>query len=208
MPPQQVAALNDLPPDGTVRTGQALRIPSATMAGNGPVEPKAMQVASLTPPAGAAATLNDATPAIAQEAAVSRPVAPDVVDDGGTGFRWPVKGRIITGFGKQADGARNDGINLAVPAGTPVRAAEEGTVIYAGNELEGYGNLILVQHADDWVSAYAHNSELKVHRGDKVKRGQTIAAVGKSGSVDQPQLHFELRRKSKPVDPLPHLAGA
>ena len=80
-----------------------------------------------------------------------------------SGFRWPVRGRVISGFGKKPDGERNDGINLAVPEGTAVKAAEDGTVIYAGNELKSYGNLVLVRHADGWVSAYAHNSELKVN---------------------------------------------
>ncbi|WP_170134970.1 peptidoglycan DD-metalloendopeptidase family protein [Acuticoccus kandeliae] len=207
---QEVARLNNLPPTGTVMTGTTLRIPSAGAAG--PAAAQETQVASLPPAQSPTPTMTDAAPEAAQERAATANATPDVsggADSGGAeGFRWPVRGRIIAGFGIQADGARNDGINLAVPAGTPVHAAEEGTVIYAGNELEGYGNLILVQHKDDWVSAYAHNEELKVSRGDKVKRGQLIANVGKTGSVEQPQLHFELRRKSKPVDPLPHLSGA
>jgi murein DD-endopeptidase MepM/ murein hydrolase activator NlpD len=126
----------------------------------------------------------------------------------GTSFRWPVRGRIISGFGAKPNGEKNDGINLAVPEGTSVKAAEAGTVIYAGNELEGYGNLVLVRHADDWVSAYAHNSEIKVKRGDAVRRGQTVATAGMSGSVNSPQVHFELRKKAKPVNPLDYLAGA
>ncbi|MCF3933055.1 peptidoglycan DD-metalloendopeptidase family protein [Acuticoccus sp. M5D2P5] len=210
-----VARLNGLPSNGTVQLGQTLRIPNqANIAAQEPT--KETQVASLPPEQNAGQTMTDATPDVAQERetianatpTVSEPAAPGVASAGASGFRWPVRGRIIAGFGVQADGARNEGINLAVPAGTPVLAAEEGTVIYAGSELEGYGNLVLVQHKDDWVSAYAHNDQLKVQRGDKVKRGQLIANVGKTGSVDQPQLHFELRRKSKPVDPLPHLSGA
>lgn len=126
----------------------------------------------------------------------------------GTSFRWPVRGRIISGFGSKASGERNDGINLAVPEGTSVKAAEAGTVIYAGNELEGYGNLVLVRHADGWVSAYAHNKDIMVKRGDKVRRGQTIGEAGMSGSVSSPQVHFELRKGSKPVNPLDYLAGA
>ena len=114
-------------------------------------------------------------------------------------------GRIITGFGQRTDGTHNDGINLSVPLGTSVHAAEGGTVAYAGSELKGYGNLILLRHDNGWVTAYAHNDQLVVKRGDKVQRGQVIATAGRSGSVDQPQVHFELRQGSKPVDPVPFL---
>jgi murein DD-endopeptidase MepM/ murein hydrolase activator NlpD len=126
----------------------------------------------------------------------------------GKQFRWPVRGRIISGFGAKANGEKNDGINLAVPEGTSVKAVEAGTVIYAGNELANYGNLVLVRHADGWVSAYAHNKDILVKRGDKVRRGQTVAHAGMSGSVSSPQVHFELRKGAKPVNPLDYLAGA
>lgn len=124
----------------------------------------------------------------------------------GTEFRWPVRGRVISKFGSKPNGKHNDGINVAVPQGTHVKAAENGVVAYAGNELEGYGNLILLRHADGWVSAYAHNDQLVVKRGETVKRGQLIAKAGQSGAVNQPQLHFELRKGSKPVDPLLYMA--
>jgi murein DD-endopeptidase MepM/ murein hydrolase activator NlpD len=120
-------------------------------------------------------------------------------------FRWPVRGRIVSAFGKRSDGTHNDGINLAVPLGTDVHAVESGRVAYAGDELKGYGNLILIRHDKGWVSAYAHNDQLLVKRDDVVRRGQVIAKAGKTGTVDQPQLHFELRQGSKPVDPVPHL---
>jgi murein DD-endopeptidase MepM/ murein hydrolase activator NlpD len=122
-------------------------------------------------------------------------------------FRWPVPGRIITAFGQNVNGAQNDGINLAVPEGTPVKAAEDGVVAYAGNELKGYGNLVLVRHSNGYVSAYANASELLVKRGDTVKRGQTIARAGQTGNVSSPQLHFEIRKGSAPVDPSKYLAG-
>jgi len=131
------------------------------------------------------------------------PASPD-----GKSFRWPVRGRIISGFGTKPNGEKNDGINLAVPEGTSVKAVETGTVIYAGNELAGYGNLVLIRHADGWVSAYAHNKDILVKRGDQVRRGQTIAHAGMSGSVTAPQVHFELRKGAKPVNPLDYLAGA
>lgn len=117
-------------------------------------------------------------------------------------FRWPVRGRIIQGF---ASGG--DGINIAVPEGTQVKAVEEGEVAFAGSELKGFGNMILIRHPNGYVSAYAHNSQIEVKRGDKVKRGQTIARSGQTGNVGSPQLHFELRKGSTPVDPTTYLAG-
>jgi len=118
-------------------------------------------------------------------------------------FRWPARGRIIQGF--KAGG--NDGINIAVPEGTSVKAAESGVVAYAGSELKGYGNLVLIRHPNGFVSAYANNGELDVKRGETVKRGQIIAKSGQSGNVNSPQLHFELRKGSTPVDPTNLLAG-
>jgi murein DD-endopeptidase MepM/ murein hydrolase activator NlpD len=120
-------------------------------------------------------------------------------------FRWPAKGKVLSGFGARPDGSHNDGVNIAVPLGTDVQAAEAGVVAYAGNELKGYGNLVLLRHDNGWVSAYAHNDQILVKRGDKVKRGQVIGKAGNTGTVDQPQLHFELRQGAKPVDPLPHM---
>ena len=123
-------------------------------------------------------------------------------------FRWPVRGKVITGYGAKTNGKANDGINLAVPEGTPVKAAEDGVVAYAGNELKGYGNLVLVRHSNGYVTAYAHASELMVKRGDTIRRGQVIAKSGQSGEVGSPQLHFEIRKGSQPVDPLQFLNGA
>ena len=123
-------------------------------------------------------------------------------------FRWPVRGRVIAGFGSKPNGAQNDGINLAVPEGTPIKAADDGVVAYAGNELKGYGNLVLVRHSNGYVSAYAHASELMVKRGDTIKRGQVIAHAGQTGNVTSPQLHFEIRKGSTPVDPTQFLGGA
>lgn len=117
-------------------------------------------------------------------------------------FRWPARGRVIAGFSGKGG---NEGINIAVPEGTPIKAAEGGTVAYAGNELKGYGNLVLIRHPNGYVSAYAHNGELKVKRGDTVKRGQVVANSGQTGNVSSPQLHFELRKGASPVDPTPYL---
>jgi murein DD-endopeptidase MepM/ murein hydrolase activator NlpD len=118
-------------------------------------------------------------------------------------FRWPARGRIIQGF--KAGG--NDGINISVPSGTSVRAAESGVVVYSGDGLKGYGNLVLIKHPNGYVTAYGNNGELDVKRGETVKRGQVIAKSGDTGNVNSPQLHFELRKGSTPVDPTSYLAG-
>lgn len=118
-------------------------------------------------------------------------------------FRWPARGRIIQGF--KAGG--NDGINISVPSGTSVRAAENGVVVYSGDGLKGYGNLVLIKHPNGFVTAYGNNGELDVKRGEQVKRGQVIAKSGDTGNVNSPQLHFELRKGSTPVDPTSYLAG-
>ncbi|MEM7067508.1 MAG: LysM peptidoglycan-binding domain-containing protein [Pseudomonadota bacterium] len=123
-------------------------------------------------------------------------------------FRWPVKGRVVENFGASSGGKKNEGIDISVPVGTAVRAAENGVVIYTGSEISAYGNLILVRHDDDWVSAYAHNRDFEVKKGEKVRRGQIIARSGKSGNADRPKLHFELRKDSQAVNPKKYLTGA
>jgi murein DD-endopeptidase MepM/ murein hydrolase activator NlpD len=126
----------------------------------------------------------------------------------GRTFSWPVRGRILSTFGPKADGLHNDGINIAARAGAPVIAAENGVVVYAGNELRGFGNLLLVRHADGWITAYAHLDKMLVKKGQKVTRGQAIGTVGTSGGVSQPQLHFEIRRGTQAVDPAKFLSVA
>jgi murein DD-endopeptidase MepM/ murein hydrolase activator NlpD len=168
----------------------------------------------IPPSTGVAATAKPAVATGAQIPATQASLGPNAGTDqidppsaNGTTFRWPVRGKITEGFGASAGGQRNDGINLSVPEGTAVKAAEAGTVIYSGNELQGYGNLVLIRHADGWVTAYAHNKDLLVKRGDTVARGQTIAHAGMTGSVSAPQVHFELRKGSTPVNPLDYLSG-
>jgi murein DD-endopeptidase MepM/ murein hydrolase activator NlpD len=116
-------------------------------------------------------------------------------------FVWPVSGQVISPFGSVGRGERNDGINIATAAGTPIHAAAAGTVTYAGNELKGYGNLVLIQHGDGYVTAYAHAGSITVSRGDRVDRGQVIGLSGATGDVDRPQLHFEIRKGVQPINP-------
>lgn len=123
-------------------------------------------------------------------------------------FIWPTEGKLLSEYGSKGDGLHNDGINIAAPKGAPVFAAAPGVVAYAGNEIRGFGNLLLIQHADGWMTAYAHNDKLLVKRGDKVTQGQQISAVGASGNVASPQLHFEIRRGKRAVDPLDQLGTA
>jgi len=122
-----------------------------------------------------------------------------------TKFDWPVKGTVISGYGNLGNGRKNDGINIKAARGTNVKASDSGKVAYAGNELKGFGNLILIKHADGWITAYAHNDKLFVKKGQSVQRGEKIATVGSTGSVTTPQLHFEVRSGKKAVNPRPYL---
>lgn len=120
-------------------------------------------------------------------------------------FMWPVNGKVVSGFGAIGKGRKNDGINIKAPLGSDVKAADKGTIAYAGNELKGFGNLILIKHPDGWITAYAHNQKLLVRKGQRVVKGEKIATVGKSGGVDSPQLHFEVRAGKKAVNPRKYL---
>ncbi len=153
-----------------------------------------------------------ATVVPAPDAPVKKPSRDEVVTAlpappprGGRVFQWPVTGRIIATYGPQDRGLHNDGINIAAAKGAPVRAAENGVVAYAGDEIRGFGNLLLIRHADGYMTAYAHNEVLLVNRGDTVRRGQVIARVGQTGNVTTPQLHFEIRKGTQAVDPEQYL---
>jgi murein DD-endopeptidase MepM/ murein hydrolase activator NlpD len=216
----ELARINGLDPRAKLKVGTKLTVPGARNAAvAAPVAPAvaaAQPVQTFAPPATKMAALSP-IPQTARLAQATTKVdepsveAPGKVADA-TGalptFRWPVRGKVITSYGAKTNGKANDGINLAVPEGTPVKAAEDGVVAYSGNELKGYGNLVLIRHANGYVTAYAHASELLVKRGDIIKRGQVIAKSGQSGEVGSPQLHFEIRKGSSPVDPLQFLNGA
>jgi murein DD-endopeptidase MepM/ murein hydrolase activator NlpD len=217
----ELAKANNLDASAKLKLGMKLNVPTARIAGAAPVAPAPAvaarpAVAAVPTPATKmaaagpqqSARLAQAAPT-AEEGAAEGPVAKASEATGALPtFRWPVRGKVITSYGAKTNGKSNDGINLAVPEGTPVKAAEDGVVAYSGNELKGYGNLVLVRHSNGYVTAYAHASELLVKRGDPIKRGQVIAKSGQSGEVGSPQLHFEIRKGSTPVDPLQFLNGA
>jgi murein DD-endopeptidase MepM/ murein hydrolase activator NlpD len=213
-PVMLIARVNNIPPDTMVKVGDRITIP-----GDGPVAaaPPPTAPAAVSPPRGQGTVGSIATADSPHSARVMSPAAPEAeqspvkaAEPAGSlpSFRWPVRGRVIAGFGPSPSGTQNDGINVAVPEGTPVKSAEDGVVAYAGNELKGYGNLVLVRHSNGYVTAYAHASEILVKRGDAVKRGQVIAKSGQTGNVTAPQLHFEIRKGATPVDPAQYLSGA
>ncbi len=213
----ELARANNLDQSAKLSLGMKLNVPGAKSAAAAPAGPVVATVPAAVAPAKMAAVgvpqqsvrMAQATANVEEPAAAEAPaVKPGEATGALPTFRWPVRGKVITSYGAKTNGKSNDGINLAVPEGTPVKAAEDGVVAYSGNELKGYGNLVLVRHANGYVTAYAHASELLVKRGDTIKRGQIIAKSGQSGEVGSPQLHFEIRKGSSPVDPLQFLNGA
>jgi murein DD-endopeptidase MepM/ murein hydrolase activator NlpD len=221
---KDLAVANGLTPETPLKIGQQLTVPTKVVATKVPPpgKPGAATVAQAKPGApattpagkpqpGAHGTGKLASAEPAGTARVATPVeaAPEetslTAPNGAPAFRWPTRGRVINNFGAKVNGATNDGIDLAVPEGTQVRAADDGVVAYAGNELKGYGNLVLVRHSNGFVTAYANASELLVKRNDQVHKGQVILKSGQTGSATAPQLHFEVRKNSSPVDPMQYL---
>jgi murein DD-endopeptidase MepM/ murein hydrolase activator NlpD len=211
-PLAELAKANKIEPHTLVKVGDRIVIPGVrgTQAA---LKPAATVAEQPKPAAAPKVATVPAAPAATPSAAMVTPAAhePELpktkadVTAGLPKFRWPVNGRVITAFGPKPSGQQNDGINVSVPEGTPIKAAEDGVVAYAGNELKTYGNLVLVRHSNGYVTAYAHASEIMVKRDDPVKRGQIIAKAGQTGNVAAPQLHFEIRKGSTPVDPAPFL---
>lgn len=202
-----------------VKPGAVLVLPDGSGAAPQPLNGETVQpetrIVRMAPPGAAAAPhgvklLNGGgSEAGGRMAAVEGPAtatdAPPAPAGASSKLRWPARGRVVHGFGPRPDGSHNDGVDIAVPAGTDVLAAENGVVAYAGNEVKTYGNLVLIRHDNGWVTAYANNEKLLVQRGDRVKRGQPIAKAGRSGTAEQPQVHFEVRVGAKPVDPTGYL---
>ncbi len=225
VPWSKVVAANHLTPPYTIEIGDKLLLPSARAvaaqspaerarafsididdlitgaepAGGGPAPRRAAPAPKPSRHAGPA-TPPPTRPTAPQTATAAVPLPP--VAGPAPVFAWPLEGRVLSGFGPKPGGRYNDGINLKASAGTPVRAAADGVVAYAGDAVAGFGNLVLIKHADGWVSAYGHNEALLVARGQRVAKGDIIARSGATGAVDEPQLHFELRRGRTPSDPL------
>jgi murein DD-endopeptidase MepM/ murein hydrolase activator NlpD len=185
---RSLALMNALPRPWIVYPGDEILLP-----------PGADEIGQIASPAPVAA----ATPAKAAPARSSRPAAPSA----NPAFIWPVSGPVLRPYGDDAAGGHNDGVDIGADAGVDVHAAAAGQVVYAGDELSGFGNLVLIRHADGWVSAYANAESLLVKEGDKVAQGQAIAHAGATGAVSAPQVHFELRLGKSPVDPTLYLPG-
>ena len=219
---QAIVQANGLASPDKIYVGQSILIPgrpdlNGQRGGAAPATKTAataapsVQVAAVTPngatPIADRKLLETETPVpTGAQVTASRPLQQPVVEptlSGADKFRWPVSGRVIVDFAA----SRQTGINIEVPEGAAVRAAENGQVIYVGNGVEGYGNLILIRHPNGYVSAYAHLKDMKVQKGDVVNRGDQVGSAGMTGSVTRPQLHFELRKGATPVDPIPLLAS-
>ena len=209
----EIAKANNIQPTATLNVGDRVTIPGAQAS---PAKTSAPAAGAQAAPAKPVASAAPKQTEPVQNANVVAPTdqldkeAAKLAEGAGAvpKFRWPANGRVIAGYGPTTNGQQNDGINIALPENTPVKAAEDGVVAYAGNELKGYGNLVLVRHPNGYVTAYAHTKELLVKRGDQVKRGQVIARSGQTGNVNAPQLHFEIRKGASPLDPTRFLNGA
>ena len=212
----ELKRVNGLSDESQVKAGTVLAIPARGTGVAPPptAPPRVVQVKPVIVPPQAKVASLDPPPipapktTVKQSGAASDAKSPDTTDaTTSVKFRWPVVGKVISTFGPQPDGSKNEGIKLSVPMGTDIHAADAGRVHYAGDGLKGYGNLILIRHSNGWVSTYAHADKMLVKVGDQVKRGQVIAKAGKTGPVTQPLLGFELRKGSVPVDPLEHLGN-
>ena len=211
---RELARLNGLLEPYVVKVGWELRLPAAArssrIAATHPQPADDERAKAVAPPPKKVVRTVPPPPESAAAAKKARPPSPRVIprppSRAASKFLWPVRGKVIARYGPREGGLHNDGINIAAPRGSTVRAAENGVVAYAGNELRGYGKLVLIRHQGGWITAYAHNDTLLVNRGDTVRRGQAIGKVGSSGNVGQPQTHFEIRRGTKVVDPLKYLS--
>lgn len=197
---REIASINNIYPPFEIEIGQELVLPN---------ESAATTLASTTPPPRQTTTPPPRQTTTPPPAATTSPppaatTTPPPAANAAVRFQWPLEGEVIGRFGEN-DGRRNDGINIRANEGDSVRAAAPGTVVYAGNELQGYGELVLIRHEGGFVTAYANNSRLRVREGETVEAGQIIAEAGSTGSVDSPQLHFEIRRGVTPEDPMRHL---
>lgn len=205
-----LSRLNNLEAPYTLSVGQILTLPES-LAGETKVAQKTppqnnnSKIAVATPAKKTSASAKTATKTTAAKKITKTTPRKNVSVYRKTKFMWPVNGTVVSNFGVVGKGRKNDGINIKAATGTNVKAADKGVVAYAGNELKGFGNLVLIKHSDGYITAYAHNEKLYVKKGQKVLRGEKIATVGSTGSVNTPQLHFEVRAGKKAVNPRSYL---
>ena len=202
VPVNDLAVMNNLTAPFTLSVGQRLKVPDLASA--------PIRTATGTPVAtssGATQSGDVKTAAQPKEKISSDPTQklPKLTARSSSKFSWPVQGKVLSHYGAKSDGLFNDGINIAAARGTAVKAAENGVIAYAGNEVKGMGNLIIIQHSGGWMTVYAHMDSMSVRRGAKVSVGQKIGTVGETGKVDQPQLHFEIRKGTKAYNPSSYL---
>jgi murein DD-endopeptidase MepM/ murein hydrolase activator NlpD len=216
--PRTIIERNKLQEPYRIQPGQTLEVPgarvvepsspppaetrTATASPSGPPAPVTRE--TLAPPPGTTQgePPNPARPAPGEPTPLSPLVSVPATPPSGPPprFEWPVRGRIVQAYGTQG-GQKNDGIDIATEKGAPVKAADGGTVAYAGNEVRGMGNLLLISHANGYITAYGYNDELLVKKGDAVRKGQVIAKAGTSGGAADPRVHFEVRHSGKTIDP-------
>ncbi len=193
-----LARVNRLNPPEKIRVGQKLRLPGTI---SNPFPAASKNTSSLKVGSSPGAVGKNGASGDVPKMPDSYAPPPRV----SSRFHMPLRGKVVSVYGPGRGGLHNDGINILANKGAPVEAAENGVVVYSGNELQGFGNLLLIKHAGGWTSAYAHNDSILVKRGQKVKRGQVVAHAGSTGNVSKPQLHFELRRGTRAVDPTKYL---
>ena len=201
-----LSKLNNLQAPYTLSIGQRLAIPGSVGGSCDSYTPEPVKTTqksssfSFWKPAPKKTTSSSST---VKKTTTAKPASPSKYRK--NKFAWPLKGTIVSKYGTIGKGRNNDGINIKATLGAAVKAADSGRVAYAGNELKGFGNLILIKHDDDWITAYAHNDRLFVKKGQRVRKGEKIAAAGSTGSVNSPQLHFEIRSGKKALNPLNYL---
>jgi lipoprotein NlpD len=200
----QIAALNTLGDNYAVKRGQKLRLPLDMILPPTAEEKRTAKNAPVDA-TGETRTASVASSSVPQASPTEPPAAaipPVVASMPSPVFDWPLDGKILSEFGAKPNGQFNDGVNIAARTGQSVRAAADGEIVFASNQLKGFGNLLLIRHKNGWLTAYAHNEALLVKKGMKVQRGEVVARAGSTGSVRSPQLHFEVRHNRKPVSPL------
>lgn len=235
VPVNDLAVMNNIKPPFALYAGQEIRVPNlesapVRIADNEKAKSDVTPKSATTPKATKTTSSKDAKPAVTtkpqtktQPKTKEQPKTqqqktsaksssgnavkklPAIAARSSSRFSWPVRGKILSGYGSKSNGLFNDGINISAARGTAVAAAENGVVAYAGNEVKGMGNLVIVQHSDGWMTVYAHMDTLSVRRGARVNVGQKIGTVGQSGKVNKPQLHFEVRKGTKAYNPIQYL---